>query len=76
MKTCQMKHLATIEDLVFYELLHQDSDYGYFDFVRIAGNIRGDLKLIRESVLKTLDVYSVNSVMKINQDSKRKSKIT
>ena len=65
-KACQLKQLKKINDLIFYEVLHQDNDYGYFDFVRIPGHIRGDLKLIRQPVLDALELYQVNNLLLIN----------
>eukprot|EP00794_Sanderia_malayensis_P011056 gene11056-12223_t len=65
-KACQLKHVTTIDDLALFEVLHEDFDYGYFDFVRIVGHVRGDLKQMRETVLKTLELYTVNSVLSIN----------
>ena len=65
-KACQLKYLKKIADLIFYEVLHQDNDYGYFDFVRIPGYIKGDLKLIRQAVLNALELYRVNSLLLIN----------
>ena len=65
-RACQLKFISRIDDLIFYEVLHEDNDYGYFDFVRIAGHVRGDLKLIRQAVLRSLEFYNVNSLLLIN----------
>ena len=63
---CQLKLITKIDDLVFYEVLHEENDYGYFDFIRIPGHIRGDLKLIRQAALTALELYKVNSLLMIN----------
>lgn len=65
-RLCQLKRLQRIDDLIFYEVLHEDNDYGYFDFVKIAGHVQGDLKLIRHAVLSALELYNVNSLLLIN----------
>ena len=65
-KACQLKQIAKIEDLIFYEALHEENDYGYFDFVRLPGYISGDLKLIRQVVLRMSELYNVNSLLLIN----------
>ena len=63
---CKMKEIAKIDDLVFYEVLHEDPDYGYFEFIRIPGRIRGELKLIRQAVLKLIELFNVNSLLIVN----------
>ncbi|XP_065056049.1 uncharacterized protein LOC135684418 isoform X2 [Rhopilema esculentum] len=65
-KACQLKQIAKVEDLIFYEVLHEENDYGYFDFVRLPGYISGDLKLIRQVVLRVSELYNVNSLLLIN----------
>ena len=60
------KRLASHEDITFLQVDNFAHKSSYFEIVHLPGFVDGNLRNVRETVLETLHLYSVNSLLYLN----------
>ena len=68
LETCQLSHLTSIDAMEIF-VRAPEEDYGYFEFAHVSGSVMGDLKGMREAVLKTTQMFTYRVVFAINPSS-------
>ena len=68
LKACQLRHLAFIGSMEVY-VREPKENYGYFEFVHVPGAILGDLKGMREAVVRITQLFTNRAVFAVNPSS-------